>query len=64
MYFLKKENEKFHAVRFAALKGGKDFYFIDNGALTYDIRNGKYRKYEIQKIVERYNREFTKSEKF
>ncbi len=63
MYYLKRENEKFHAVRFSALKAGKDFYFIDNGSLTYDMRNGKYRKYELQKIVERYNREFTKNDK-
>jgi hypothetical protein len=56
-FFVKRQGEKFHEVRFPSLKNGKDFYFIDNGALTYDLRNGKYSKSDIKKIVERYNRE-------
>jgi hypothetical protein len=60
-YYLQKKDEPLYRLNFNRLKIGKDLYFIDNGPLTYDIQN-KYKKYEIEAIVRRYNSERLKSE--
>lgn len=57
-YYLKKEtDDKVHLFNFPLLKNGKDLYFLDNGGLTFDLRQGKYRKKDVMEIVARYNRE-------
>lgn len=56
-YYLKKPHEKLHKYVFSVLKNGKDLYFLDNSALTFDLHKGKYRRADIEKIVKRYNLE-------
>jgi hypothetical protein len=61
--YLHREGEELHPVIFPYLKQGKDLYFIDNVALTYDIKTGKYRRTELPNIVFRYNKEWEEKQK-
>lgn len=56
-YYMKKPDEKPHLYNFSMLKNGNDLYFLDNGGLTFDLRQGKYRKKDVMEIVSRYNKE-------
>lgn len=62
-FYLQREGEELHPVLFIYLKQGKDLYFIDNVALTYDIKTGKYKKDQLDEIVRRYNSERQLKEK-
>ncbi len=56
--YLQREGEDLHPVNFSWLRQGRDLYFIDNIALTYDIRNRKYKADQLADIVKRYNKEW------
>lgn len=62
-YFVQREGEELHPIYFPDLKLGKDLYFLDNVALTYEIKTGKYRRDDLPNIVWRYNKEWEEKQK-